>query len=390
MEMSYYRVEADVDLDAIRWNLEQMKKNVEPEAKVCAVVKADAYGHGAAPVSRAIEDMVDWYAVATPEEGISLRENGIQRPIMILGYSQPEVYEQLIKLEIRPAIFKYGDGLLFSQAAEKLHKTGKIQIKLDTGMGRIGFLPGKEAVEEIRRIAALPGIFIEGVFTHFSRADEKEKGPVQKQLACYLSMLDEIRKAGVEVPICHCDNSAGIIDLPQAGLSMVRAGIAMYGLYPSDEVRTDRVKLKPALSLKSRISFLKTVPAGFSISYNATYITSRETRVATIPVGYGDGYPRGLSNKGQVLIRGQRAPIIGRICMDQFMVDVSHIPDAAEGDEVVLLGEDGMDAISARELSDLSGIFHYELLCNLGKRIPRVYFQGGKAVCRKDYFHEIY
>ena len=275
MELIYSRVEAEVDLDAIRWNLREMKKNMQPGAKICAVVKADAYGHGSVPVAKAIEDMADWFAVATPEEAFVLRNNGIKEPIMILGYSQPECYEELIRQEIRPAIFKEEDARLFSKAALRLHTTGNIQIKLDTGMGRIGFLPGKESVDAIKRISGLPGIRIEGIFTHFSRADESDKGPAKKQLDTYIAMLEKLKKAGVEAPVCHCDNSAGIIELPQANLNLVRAGIAMYGLYPSREVSTDRVKLRPALSLRSRISFLKTLPPGYPVSYNATFITKK-------------------------------------------------------------------------------------------------------------------
>lgn len=390
MEMSYSRVEADVDLDAIRWNLKEMKQNMNPDAEVCAVVKADAYGHGAVPVARAIEDMVDWYAAATPEEGLSLRENGIKKPIMILGYSQQDIYERLIQEQIRPAIFKEEDAKAFSEAALRLHARGRIQIKLDCGMGRIGFLPGEASIKAIKRIFELPGIEIEGIFTHFSRADEADKGPVKKQLQCFLSMLDELLAEGVKLPICHCDNSAGIIDLPQANLNLARAGIAMYGLYPSSEVSTDRVKLKPALSLRSRISFLKTLPEGSAISYNATYVTDRETRVATIPVGYGDGYPRSLSNKGFVLIRGQKAPILGRVCMDQFMVDVSHIPGVCDGDEVTLIGRSEEAFLSVEEIAGLAGTFNYEFLCDLGKRIPRVYYQGGRIAGRKDYFNDVY
>lgn len=390
MDMQYARVEAAVDLDAIRWNIEQMKQHMHPEAAVCAVVKADAYGHGAVPVAKALSDLVSWYAVATPEEAFSLRDHGITHPIMILGYSQPACYEALIKGNIRPAIFKEADAKAFSEAAKQLGVTGKIQIKLDCGMGRIGFLPGSGSVEAIKRISKLPDLEIEGIFTHFSRADEADKGPVKEQLSVFLSMLEHIRAAGVEVPMCHCDNSAGIIDLPQANYNLVRAGIAMYGLYPSAEVCKEQVKLQPALSLYSRITFLKTLPKGYPISYNATYVTERETRVATIPVGYGDGYPRALSSKGYVLVRGRKAPILGRVCMDQFMVDVTDIPEVSDGDRVTLIGRNGEAFLPVEEIAELAGTFNYEFLCNLGKRIPRVFYREGRVIGTKDYFNDRY
>lgn len=380
------RTWAEIDLDNIVHNMKAIRAHVAPRTKFLGVVKADAYGHGAREVAARIEDLADWFAVATPEEGLSLRRSGIKRPIMILGYSQREAYEDLIREDVTPVLFKEEDAAVLSETALRLGAVAGYQVKLDCGMGRIGFLPGEEAVMAIRRMSAMPGLSLRGIFTHFSRADEADKGPVMRQLAVFLSMKERLERAGVQPEMWHCDNSAGIIDLPQAGLSLVRAGIAMYGMYPSDEVSRENVSLLPALSLRAKIVHVKTLPAGCGISYNATCVTERETRVATVPLGYGDGWPRSLSGKGVVLVRGKRAPILGRVCMDQFMIDITDIPEARDGDTVTLIGADGNERISAEEAAARAGTINYELVCCLGRRVPRVYVLDGETVGRRDDF----
>lgn len=255
-------------------------------------------------------------------------------------------------------------------------------------MSRIGYQVEKENAGEIAQISKLPHIIMEGIFTHFARADEKDKTGAHKQLELFQKMISMCKEEGVIFHHAHCSNSAGIIDLPEANMDIVRAGITLYGLWPSDEVQKDRLPMHPLMELKSHVSYVKTLPAGREISYGGTYTTTRETKVATIPVGYGDGYPRTLSNKGSVLIQGKRVPILGRVCMDQFMVDVTDVPDVVVGTEVTLLGRDGDEIITAEEIGDLSGRFNYEFVCCLGKRIPRIYFENNKEVEQKDYFQD--
>ena len=380
--MNYPRVHADIDLDAVCHNMEQMHRLTDPHTKLMAVVKTDGYGHGAIPIARELEmiDYVYGYAVATEEEALALRGDGIKKPILILGYTFPEQYEALLQAQITPAIFTLEAAKLLSETAERMHTTARIHIKLDTGMGRVGFLVSEESADEIAQIAKLPHIMIEGMFTHFAKADETDKTSANRQLADYMHMADLLRGRGVEIPLRHCSNSAGILDLPQANLDIARAGITLYGLHPSEEVHLERMDMRPVMSLKSRVVHVKTLPEGYGISYGATYVTPSERRIATIPVGYGDGYARSLSNKGDVLIRGRRAPICGRVCMDQFMVDVTDIPDVCAGDEVTLIGTDGEEHITLEELGEKSGRFNYEFACDLGKRIPRVFYKSGRRI----------
>ena len=348
----YTRIRADIDLSAVKYNFDNMAKNLTPGTQIAGVIKADAYGHGAVEIARLMENVpYMWgFAVATAGEALILREAGIRKPILILGYSFIEDREQLIAEDIRMCVFDAETARDISRKASKLHKNAYIHIALDTGMGRIGFLPTEESLEEIRKISEMPNIVIEGLFTHFAS-----------------------RALGIDIPIRHVSNSAGIIRFREANLNMVRAGITIYGLYPSDEVEKDIVPIRPVMSLVSHISYVKNLPAGYSISYGGTFTTQRESRVATIPVGYADGYPRQLSGKACVLIRGKRAPILGRVCMDQFMVDVTDIPDAQRGDEVILVGAQGDEHITVEELGAISGRFNYEFVCNISPRVPRVY-----------------
>ncbi len=387
---TYKRVYAQVDLDAILHNMEQMRRIIDPHTKIMGVIKADGYGHGAIPIGRELEKLgyVWGYATATVEEAQVLRRNGLSKPILTLGACFPEQYPALADEGIRATVFSLRQAQEMESFAQKAGKEIKIHIKADTGLSRLGFQVTEAAADEIAQISRMPHMVMEGLFTHFAKSDARDKTMANEQMEQFRRMQEMLKERGVTIPMCHCSNSAAIIDMPKANMSVVRAGISLYGLWPSDEVRKDHIDLKPALSLKSRIVFLKELEAGRTISYGATYETTGTQRIATIPVGYGDGYPRSLSGKGYVLIHKKRAPICGRICMDQFMVNVTHIPEAAEGDEVILVGADGQERITMEEIGDLSGRFNYEFACDLGKRIPRVYVKNKIVTETKDYFGE--
>ncbi len=374
------RVCAEIDLDAIAYNMEQMRNRIGGDAKLIAVVKTDGYGHGAVPIAQMFEEFsyVWGYAVACLEEAADLREHGIKKPVLVLGCVFPDQYEDMLRYDIRPAVYTEEMADAISGTAVRLGKTAHFHIKIDTGMGRIGFPVSEESADIIERISRLPNVRLEGMFTHFAKADETDKTYTMMQHERFMWMKEQIEERGVSIRYFDCDNSAGIIDLPDMRHDLARAGISTYGMYPSDEVKKEAVDLKPALRLTSHVTYVKDVAAGTSISYGGTFVAPEQMKVATIPVGYGDGYPRSLSNKGYVLIHGKRARILGRVCMDQFMVDVTDIPDTKFMDPVTLIGEDGGDRITVEDLSELSGRFNYEFVCCLGKRIPRVYKRGGK------------
>lgn len=391
MTGNYERVRAVVDLDAVCYNMEHMHRNLSEGTRMIGVIKTDGYGHGAVQIGRELEkmDYVFGYAVATAEEAFILRHAGLQKPILILGYTFPYCYEELIRCDIRPTVFREDTVDELSACARKLGKSVKVHVKVDTGMTRVGVRPDDSGLAFVEKVLGAEGVEPEGMFTHFARADETDKGSAREQLRQIQDFMERVeRELHCHIPIKHCSNSAGIIELPEANMDAVRAGITLYGLWPSAQVSRDIVSLRPVLSLKSRIVYVKEVEAGVPVSYGGTYVTPKSMRIATIPVGYGDGYPRGLSNKGCVLIHGKKAPILGRVCMDQFMVSVDHIPEAAEGDEVTLIGADGGERITMEELGDLSGRFNYELACDLGKRIPRVYVKEGRVVATKDYYDD--
>ena len=374
----YQRVYAAVNLSAIRENMERMRKNLQPGTLMIGVIKADGYGHGAIPIGKELEKLsyVFGHAVATAEEAFSLREAGLQKPILILGYTFPYCYEELIEQDIRPAVFRADTLVELDDCARRLGEKAIVHIKVDTGMSRVGIRPDEEGMSFLRRLSEMPNIAVEGIFTHFARADEQDKQSAKEQLARFTGFVEEAEQIlGRTIPVKHCSNSAGILTMPEANLSLVRAGITLYGLSPSAQVPRELLSLRPALSLKSHLVYVKEVEAGTPVSYGGTYVTKQRMRIATVPVGYGDGYPRSLSNRGYVLIRGMRAPILGRVCMDQFMVDVTTIPEVCEGDEVTLIGTDGEEEITMEQLGELSGRFNYELACDLGKRIPRVYLK---------------
>lgn len=378
-EMEYCgRAWAEVDLNAVAFNIESIKKKIQEKTQIIAVIKADGYGHGAVPIAKMLEgDSRVWgYAAATAEEAITLREHGLKKPILILAYTFPYSYGALIQNDVRFTVFTLEMAEALSKEAAGQGKPCKVHIKLDTGMTRIGMPPDSDSIALAGQIAALENIEIEGIFTHFARADEEDRTKAYGQLKQFQDFTKQLEETtGIRIPMKHCSNSAGIAGMPEANMDAVRAGIILYGLWPSDEVKkSGAIALRPSLSLKSRVVYVKTVPPGQEISYGGTFITSRKTRVATICTGYGDGYPRSLSNKGYVLINGQKAPILGRVCMDQFMADITDITGTVQtGSEVTLIGADMGGEITMEELGMLSGRFNYELACDLGKRIPRVY-----------------
>lgn len=373
--MSRKRVFAEISLSAFRKNLDFIHERIQGGAGLIAVIKANGYGHGAVSLARVMEetDFVSGYAVATFEEAAALREAGVSKDIMLLGESFPEDYEAMLRMDICPAVFQTESAKLLSAACTRFKKKARIHLKVDTGMGRIGLPCNEEGLSLAKEIVALSGIEAEGLFTHFARADETDKSNALEQLKRFEWFSEGLRERGISVKYRHSANSAAILELPEAHFDRVRAGIILYGLLPSEEVKESCKGLSPVMSLKSSVVYIKSVEAGTSISYGGTFTADRPMRIATIPVGYADGYPRSLSGKGYVLIRGKRAPILGRVCMDQMMVDVTGIPEAARYDEAVLLGSQGEERITAEDLGELSGRFNYELVCDVSERVPRVY-----------------
>ena len=385
---TYSRVYAKIDLDAVTYNMEQMKQRVNGDTKIMAVIKSDGYGHGAVQVAEVLEkyDYIWGFAVATLDEAVVLRTEGIKKPILVLGCIFPDQYLEMLDNDIRMNVYTEEMAKEISYMARREGKTAYLHIKLDTGMARLGFAVNDESIDAITRISKLPNVNMEGVFTHFAKADEMDKTFTENQISQFIAMTEKLKERGVTFPYEHCANSAAIIDVEDARFDIVRAGISTYGLYPSEEVNQDAVHLKPALALKSHVAFVKEIEKGTPVSYGGTFVAEKKMKIATVPVGYGDGYPRSLSGKGYVLIRGKKANILGRICMDQFMVDVTDIEGVSFGDKVTLIGRDGNESISVECLSELSGRFNYEFICALGKRIPRVYVKNGKIAEQVDYF----
>ncbi|MCR5202327.1 MAG: alanine racemase [Lachnospiraceae bacterium] len=372
-----YRVYAKIDLNAIYDNIVNAKKCIKKDTKFMAVIKADGYGHGACEIANKADELIDAYGVATVDEGMELRKNGIKKPILILGNTFTFQAEDIINYEIDTAVSSYETVKIMSETAVKLGKTLHVHIALDTGMSRIGFLCNEahfdESVEEIIKVSKLDNVKIDGCFSHFATMDETDKSKALEQFNKYIKMTETLKEKGVDVGVRHIANSAGIMEDVDVELDMVRDGICLYGLYPSEEVDETRLSLKPAMSLYSKISHIKTLEEGIEIGYGGTFTTPKTMRVATVPVGYADGYPRSLSNKGSIIIKGVKVPIIGRVCMDQFMVDVSDVSDVKVGDEVTLIGRDGDEFISVEEASLLAGSFNYEFVCDVSKRVPRIY-----------------
>ncbi len=386
----YKRIYATVDLDAVAHNMKMMKDSLAAGVGIFGVVKMDGYGHGAVPVARAMEPYVDGYAVATAQEAIQLQYHGICKMILVLGPIHQEYYREAILREIRIPVFTRKQAAALSEQAVSLGKEAVIHLALDTGMNRIGMKPDVQSVQLVEEISRLPGLRIEGLFTHFAKADEEDKTATKRQIEHYDNFCRMLKTRGIEIPMRHVSNSAAILDMPEAHYDMVRAGIAAYGLYPSDEVDRQRISLKPAMGLTCFITYIKEIQPGSQVSYGGHFVAEKPMRIATISVGYGDGYPRNLSGRGRVLIHGKSAPILGRVCMDQTMVDVTDIPEAEEWDPVTLIGADGDEQITVEEVAKACGGFHYEIICSLGKRVPRVFLKDRKIVGTKDYFQDVY
>jgi len=363
---------AVVDLDRIRRNVRALRALTGAEVRQMAVVKADGYGHGAVPVARAaLEAGTEWLGVALVEEGTELRRAGIGAPILVLGAPFPGEADEAVGHDLSVTVCGREAPLALDRAAASAGTTAAVHVKVDTGMGRVG-LPPEEALEFVAWLSGLPHVRVEGILSHFAAADETDLAFSHRQADVFRDVLEALAARGLTPPLRHLANTAGTMVLPGSHLDLVRTGIGIYGLYPSPEIE-HTVALEPALSLSTRIALLKTVPAGTALSYGRTFVTRHPSRIATLPVGYGDGYPRLLSNRGEVLVAGRRAPIVGRVCMDLTLVDVTDVPTAREGDEAVLVGSQGEDSISIDEIAGLTGTINYEITCGVGRRVPREY-----------------
>lgn len=385
--MEYYRVYASVDLDAIEENYREIKKHIGDKVAFMPVIKADGYGHGALPIARELQRLdTEYIAVAVYQEGIALRHAGITKPILVLGNTPYEALEHLVENDLTQTVYSLRMGKELSEVATRMGKVVPIHIKVDTGMNRIGIVADEKAYETVVKIKALKNLFIEGVFTHFAKADETDKSYTNRQIKLFNEFLYKLEEHQIMPKYIHASNSAGMLEFKDAHYNLVRTGIALYGLYPSEEVSVERVRLRPALSIKSRVIFVKEVQEDELVSYGGTYRTTRKTKIATIPVGYADGYSRALSSKGRVIIHGKYAPVIGRVCMDQFMIDVTDIEDVKENDEVVLIGKSNGLEITVEEIARHMNTINYEVICLIGKRVPRVYVKKGEVIDQIDYF----
>lgn len=376
---AYHRCSARINLDAITYNFESLKKLLKSNVKVCCVVKADAYGHGSVQVAKTLEEKSDFFAVAALEEGAVLREAGIKKPILILSYTAPFQYQSLIELDMIPTLYNLQEAKELSAAAQKLNKTVSIHVAVDTGMGRIGFPVSEESADTVKEISLLPGIELQGVFSHYAKADYADKTCANEQTKLFNSFIEMLEKRGVTVPIKHISNSAAAIDLENQ-YDMVRLGILLYGMFPSDEVQKERVSLKPAMEVISHVIHVKTVSKGMGIGYGHAYVAPEERKIATVSIGYADGYSRALSCKGWVLIKGKKARITGKVCMDLIMVDVTDIEGVEVGDTVVVMGKMQQEEISAETIGELSGSINYEVICTFLPRVKRLYYKDGKLI----------
>lgn len=382
----YFRTQAKIDLDAVEYNYNNTRAKLPQGCKLLGVIKADAYGHGAVELARFLENKCDFFGVACIEEAVELKKVGIKTPILILGYVAPAFYDLVVKYDIRIPVFSYDTAKALSDEAVKQGKTVSFHFCIDTGMSRIGFQVNEESADFCKQICTLPNIEAEGLFSHFATADESDLTKALAQREKYKKFVEMLENRGIQIPIKHLNNSAGIMNFDEY-FDMCRMGIILYGLYPSEEVDKSLLNIKPVMSWLTHISHIKTLEAGREVSYGGTFKTTEPRVIATIPVGYADGYPRCLSNKGRVIINGQYAPIVGRVCMDQFMVDVTDV-DGAELDSIVtLLGKDGDAELSMEEVSNAAYSFNYELPCRVARRVPRTYYKDGKFIKATNYMY---
>jgi len=375
--LNFDNTRVKIDLDAISRNFDRICRKAG--VPVMAVIKADAYGHGAIQVARLLERKCAFFGVSSMLEAMELRRAGLRTPILILGHTPIQAFPTAIMEDIRPTIYRWEDALALSNAAQSIGLTAQFHFAVDTGMSRIGFQVTEEDADICAKIAALPCLHAEGIFSHFATADCADLSRAKAQAALFDRFCDLLRDRGVTIPIRHLNNSAGLMNFSRH-YEMVRSGIVTYGMYPSSEVSPDLLQLEPALTWLSRITHVKTLPAGRAVSYGGTFTTTRPTTIATIPVGYADGYRRCLSGQFHVLIRGRKAPILGRICMDQMMVDVTGIPDVAVNDKVVLVGRYGKEQITMEQIAAAAGSFNYEFVSGISRRVPRIYTSGGMTI----------
>ena len=368
----YIRAYAKVNLEAINKNFDALKAHIGDSVKTMAVVKADAYGHGSTEVAKKLANKADYFAVATLSEGIELRDEGINNPILILGYTSPLEYAQLLSYEIIPTIYNTDEAVLLNGVAQILGKKVTVHIAVDTGMSRIGFKDDSTGIEAVKEISRLENIEIEGIFSHYATADMEDKSFAKIQTARFDSFIASLEKEGIDIPLKHICNSAGAIDLSEH-YGMVRLGIALYGLYPSDEVDRSKVKLTPAMEVFSHVIHVKDIEAGTGVGYGQIYTATEKRRIATVSIGYADGFNRCLTDGGYILINGRRAPLIGKVCMDQIMVDVTDIDNVNVGDKAVILGRSGDEEITADDFGSMANSFAYEVICTFMPRIKRVY-----------------
>ena len=380
------QVWAEINLDNLAYNIKQVKKHTKKDTLITAVIKANGYGHGSKKIARTLlENGADRIAVAILDEAIELRKENIQDSLMILGSTPQVQYEKLIEYNLIQTIYSYEDAKALSDKAVELDEIATIHVKIDSGMGRLGFLPNQRSIEDIVGIWKLPNLYLEGIYTHFASADEVDKSHTRGQFKKYMDLVNRLEENGVNIKIKHVSNSASIIDLPEYNLDMVRAGIILYGLYPSNDVNKDAIKLKPVMTLKTRISNLKTVDKGVGISYGQIFKTEKASKIATLPIGYADGYTRILTGKGQVFVNGQRAKVVGKICMDQCMIDVTHIENVNIGDEIVIFGYGKDEYPSVDEIAEKIGTINYEVVCMVGRRVPRLYMLNGEIISMENY-----
>lgn len=376
---SYYRCVAKINLSAIEHNLFEIKKCINENVKTLAVIKADSYGHGSVPVSKAIEKNVDYFGVTSIDEAIEVRLQGIKKPVLSLSYIPPRRYGDVIKYDVTATIFSYDDAVILNETAASLGQKAKIHIAVDTGMGRIGLSPDDTGADIAKEISKLPNIFIEGLFSHYACADSANKQDADSQTALFDKFIELLHKRNIDPPIKHICNSAGTMEFHKQ-YDMCRVGVVLYGLFPSDEVDTNKLNLIPAMEIISHVVHVKSVPAGFKIGYGHIYEAPSERKIATVSIGYADGYSRSCTGKGYVLIKGKKAPVVGKVCMDQIMVDVTDIDNVHVGERAVIMGVSCGSSITAEELGEMSNSFNYEVICNFTKRVARLYYKDGKLV----------
>lgn len=375
----YYRCFAAIDLSAIEKNLAEIRKCLNPGVKALAIVKADAYGHGSVPVAKTIENAIDYFGVASAEEAIILREEGIKKPVLVLSYTEPWQYGKLAELDITATIYNLNEAKALSEAALKAGKKIKVHVAVDTGMGRIGLSPDEKGADTAKEISLLEGIYIEGLFSHYACADWADQTYTEMQTELFDKFIDMLKEREIFPEIKHICNSAGTVGRSKQ-YDMCRLGIMLYGLYPSPEIDKNKLRLIPAMEVVSHVVHVKTVPAGFKVGYGHVYTAPAERKIATVCIGYADGYNRNFTGRGYVLIRGKKAAVLGTVCMDMIMVDVTDIEDVVVGDHVIILGRSEGAQITAEDLGAMSYSFNYEVICNFMPRVTRVYYKNGELI----------